>query len=90
MSGSAQFSAKKYLEEIGESGIGTDNFFCEDNSKEVRNSSGMFFSDICRLFGGDETKNLDPGTLNKHSASKAQMAEFLFTAAFLLITVVCL
>ena len=46
MSGSVQFSANKYLEEIGESGIGTDNLFCEDNLKEVRNSSGMFFSDL--------------------------------------------
>ena len=84
MSGSAQFSAMKYLEEIGESGIGTDNLFCEDNLKEVRNSSGMLFSDLCRVFGVDGAKNLNPGTLNKHSVSKAQMAEFLFTAVYLL------
>ena len=86
MSGSAQFSAKKYLEEIGESGIGTDNFnlFCEDNLKEVRNSSGMLFSDMCRVFGVEGAKNLSPSTLNKNSVSKAQMAEFLFTAVYLL------
>ncbi|KAL5250336.1 hypothetical protein ACHWQZ_G016166 [Mnemiopsis leidyi] len=84
MSGSAQFSAKKYLEEIGETGIGTDTMFCEDNIKEVRNSSGMLFSDMCRVFGVDGAKNLSPSALNKHSVTKAQMAEFLFTAVYLL------
>ena len=84
MSGSAQFSANKYLEEIGQSGIGTDNLFCEDNLKEVRNSSGMLFSNMCRVFGVEGAKNLSPSTLNKNSVSKAQMAEFLFTAVYLL------
>ena len=32
----------------------------------------------------DGAKNLNPSTLNKHSVSKAQMAEFLFTAVYLL------
>ena len=84
MSGSTQFSASKYLDDIEESGIGTDNLFCEDNLKEVRNSSGMLFSDMCRVFGVEGAKNLSPSTLNKHSVSKAQMAEFLFTAVYLL------
>ena len=84
MSGSAQFSANKYLEEIGELGIGTYNLFCEDNLKEVRNSSGMLFSDMCREFGVEGAKNLSPSILNKNSVSKAQVAEFLFTVVYIL------
>ena len=57
---------------------------CEDNLKEVRNSSSMLFSDMCRVFGVEGAKNLSPSTLNKNSVSKAQMAEFLFTAVYLL------
>ncbi|KAL5260533.1 hypothetical protein ACHWQZ_G010615 [Mnemiopsis leidyi] len=52
--------------------------------KEVRNSAGMLFSDMCRVFGVDGAKNLSPSALNKHSVTKAQMAEFLFTAVYLL------
>ena len=56
MSGLVQFSANKYLEEIGEFGITTDNSFYEDNLKEMRNSSGTFFSDMCRIFGVEGAK----------------------------------
>jgi hypothetical protein len=90
-SGSVQFSTKKYFEEISESGIKTDNLFCEDNLKEMKNLSGMFFSDMCRVFGveGAKKKDLSPGTLNKHSVSNAQMAEFCSLLSISWTTVVC-
>ena len=36
-SGWIQFSANKYFEEIGKTGIGTDTMFCEDNVKKRTN-----------------------------------------------------
>ena len=41
-------------------------------------------SDICRVFGVEGTKDLNPEKLNKPSVVKAQMAEWLHTAVFLL------
>ncbi|KAL5252482.1 hypothetical protein ACHWQZ_G015304 [Mnemiopsis leidyi] len=51
MSGSAQFSANKYLEEIGETGIGTDTMFCEDNIKEMAEFlfTAVYLLDHCCL-----------------------------------------
>lgn len=53
---SAQFSDNTYLEEIAETGIGIYIMFCENNIKEVRNSSRMLFSVLrvdCRVLSLD-------------------------------------
>ena len=43
----------KYLNEIHETSIGTDNVFCEINVKEVQESSRLLVNDICKTFGAE-------------------------------------
>ncbi|KAL5249965.1 hypothetical protein ACHWQZ_G015891 [Mnemiopsis leidyi] len=79
-----QYRASKYLDEIEETSIGTDNHFCEENVREVQESSRMLVNDICKVFGAESLKNFTPAMMNKPSVVKAQMAEWLFSAIHLL------
>lgn len=79
-----QYRAKKYLDEIMETGIGTDNNFCEENLREVYKATRTMCNDLCRVYGVEDPKKLFPEVLNKNSIVKAQMAEWLFSAIFLL------
>ncbi|KAL5268695.1 hypothetical protein ACHWQZ_G002522 [Mnemiopsis leidyi] len=79
-----QYRAKRYLEELGETSIGTDNHFCEDNVKEVRSATNMLLNDICRVYGINGPDNFTAKTLDKPSVVKAQMAEWLYSALQLL------
>ena len=79
-----QYRASKYLEGIGDTGIGTDNHFGEVNLQEVQNVCNTMVSDICRVYGCDDAEKLLPETLIKTNVVKAQMAEWLYTAIDLL------
>ena len=79
-----QYRAGKYLDEIQETSIGTDNVFCEVNVKEVQESSRLLVNDICKTFGAESLTNLTPAMMNKNTVVKAQMAEWLFSAIYLL------
>ena len=79
-----QYRANKYLEGIGETGIGSDNHFGEVNLREVQKVCSSMFSDVCRVYGCDDPEKLVPEVLNKNSVVKAQMAEWLCTAIHLL------
>ena len=80
-----QYRAGKYLDELWETtGFGTDNYFGEVNLKQLHEASKNMMSDICRVFCVDGAKDLNPEKLNKPSVVKAQMAEWLHTAVFLL------
>ena len=79
-----QYRAKRYLEELGETSIGTDNHFCEDNVKEVRSATNTLMNDICRVYGINGADNLTAKALDKPSVVKAQMAEWLYSALQLL------
>ena len=70
-----QYRASKYLEGIGDTGIGTDNHFGEVNLQEVQKVCNTMDSDICRVYGCDDPEML---------LIKAQMAEWLYTAIDLL------
>ena len=52
-----QYRAGKYLDELGETSIGTDNHFCEENVKEVQESTRMLVNDICKIFGAESLAN---------------------------------
>ena len=75
-----QYRANKYLEGIGDTGIGTDNHFGEVNLREVQRVCGTMVSDICRVYGCDDPEKLLPETFIKTNVVKAQMAEWLYTA----------
>ena len=79
-----QYRAGKYLDEIHETSIGTDNVFCEINVKEVQESSRLLVNDICKTFGAESLTDLNPAMMNKNTVVKAQMAEWLFSAIYLL------
>ena len=79
-----QYRASKYLEGIGDTGIGTDNHFGEVNLREVQKVCSSMFSDISKVYGCDDPKKLYPEVLNKNNVVKAQMAEWLYTAIELL------
>ena len=79
-----QYRASKYLEGIGDTGIGTDNHFGEENLHEVQKVCTTMFSDICRVYGCDDPEKLLPEALIKTNVVKAQMAEWLYTAIDLL------
>ena len=79
-----QYRAYKYLEEVDETGIGTDNHFGECNLREVNKVCNSMFSDMCRVYGYDNPQKLTPEVLNKNTVVKAQMAEWLCTAIHLL------
>ena len=79
-----QYRSKKYLDEIMETSIGTDDQFCEENLREVYKASQTMFNDLCKAYGAEDPKKLLPELLNKNSIVKAQMAEWLFSAIFLL------
>ena len=78
------YRAYKYLEEVNETGIGTDNHFGEFNLREVHKVCNSMFSDMCNVYGSDNPKELTPEVLNKNTVVKAQMAEWLCTAIHLL------
>jgi len=79
-----QYRASKYLEDLGDTGIGTDNHFGEFNLRELQKACSSMTSDICRVFGCEDPEKLTPVMLVKNNVSKAQMAEWLFTAMDLL------
>jgi len=79
-----QYRANKYLEDLGDTGIGTDNHFGEFNLRELQKACSSMTSDICRVFGCEDPEKLTPVMLVKNNVSKAQMAEWLFTAMDLL------
>ena len=78
----------KHLEGVDETGIGTDNHFGEFNLRGVNKvCNSMFtFSDMRKFYGSDNPQKLTPEVVNKNtfSVTKAQMAEWLFTAIHLL------
>ena len=78
------YRAYKYLEEVNETGIGTDNHFGEFNLRDVHKVCNSMFSDMCNVYGADNPQELTPEVLNKNTVVKAQMAEWLFTAIHLL------
>ena len=71
-----QYRAEKYLDEIMETGIGTDNNFCEENLREVYKATRAMCNDLYKVYGVEDPKNLSPEVLNKTSIVKAQMAEW--------------
>ena len=75
-----QYRASKYLEGIGDTGIGTDNHFGKVNLREVQRVCNTMVSDICRVYGCDDLEKLLPEALIKTNVVKAQMAEWLYTA----------
>ena len=79
-----QYRAEKYLDKIMETGIGTDNNFCEENLREVYKATRAMCNDLYKVYSVEDPKNLSPEVLNKTSIVKAQMAEWLFSAIFLL------
>ena len=79
-----QYRASKYLEGIGDTGIGTDNHFGEVNLQEVQRVCNTMVSDICRVYGCEDPEKLFPEVLIKNNVVKAQMAEWLYTAIDLL------
>ena len=80
-----QYRAGKYLDELWETtSFGTDNHFGEVNLKQLHEASKSMMSDMCRVFGVEGAKDLNPEKLSKPSVVKAQMAEWLHTAVFLL------
>ena len=52
--------------------------------KEVQESSRLLVNDICKTFGAESLTNLTPTMMNKNTVVKAQMAEWLFSAIYLL------
>ena len=79
-----QYRACKYLEEVNETGIGTDNHFGELSLREVHKVCNSMFSDMCKVYGFDVPQKFTPEVLNKNTVVKAQMAEWLYTAIHLL------
>ena len=79
-----QYRANKYLEELEETGIGEDNHFGEDNLREVYKASRSMFADMSKVYGCDDPQKLYPDVLNKNTVVKAQLAEWLFSAIYLL------
>ena len=70
----ARYKAAKYLEEIAESGIG-DGCFTPEYVKEIDDAAKSVFSDVLKLCGANDTRDLTSDLFNKHSISKAQLAE---------------
>ena len=79
-----QYRASKYLEGIGDTGIGTDNHFGEVNLREVQRVCSTMVSDISKVYGCDDPEKIYPEALIKNNVVKAQMAEWLYTAIELL------
>lgn len=79
----ARYKAAKYLEEIAESGIG-DGCFTPEYVKEIDDAAKSVFSDMLKLCGANDTRDLTSDLFNKHSISKAQLAEWLTSAVYLL------
>ena len=79
----ARYKADKYLTELEESGIG-DGCFAPEYVKEVDVAANALFNDMIRMCGADDTRNLLPEAFNKPSISKAQLAEWLFSAVYLI------
>ena len=79
----ARYKAAKYLEDIAESGIG-DGCFTPDYVKEVDDAAKSVFSDMLKMCGANDTRDLTSDLFNKHSVSKAQLAEWLTSAVYLL------
>ena len=79
-----QYRANKYLEALGDTSIGTDNHFGEFNLREVHRACSSMVSDICRVYGCDDSEKLSPEVLIKNNVVKAQMAEWLYAAIDLL------
>ena len=81
---SVQYRADKYLKTIFEEGIGSDAIFGEDNLKEVQKACNSLFNDMCQVYNCDDPGDFEPDMLNRTSAVKAQMAEWLHSAIYLL------
>ena len=79
----ARYKAAKYLEEIAESGIG-DGCFTPEYVKEIDDAAKSVFSDMLKLCGANDTRDLTSDLFNKHSISKAQLAEWLTSVVYLL------
>ena len=79
----ARYKADKYLTELGESGIG-DGCFAPEYVKEVDVAANSLFSDMLRMCGAADSRSLLPEVLNKQSVTKAQLAEWLFSAVYLI------
>ena len=47
------YRAYKYLEEVNETGIGSDNHFGEFDLREVHKVCNSMFSDMCKVYGSD-------------------------------------
>ena len=81
---SVQYGADKYLKTIFEEGIGSDGIFGEDNLKEVQKACNSLFNDMCQVYNCDDPSDFEPDMLNRTTVVKAQMAEWLHSAIFLL------
>jgi len=79
-----QYDSDKYLKITFEEGIGSDGSFVEDNLKEVQKACSSLFNDMCQVYNCDDPGDFEPDVLNKNSVVKAQMAEWLHAAIFLL------
>ena len=77
-----RFKADKYLTELSESGIG-DGCFDPEYVKEVDGAAISLLNDMTRMCGAANSDDLAPEVFNKQAVTKAQLAEWLYSAVYL-------
>ena len=80
-----QFNHPAYLIGVECSGIGKDGIFSSDYVNMVRSASNRLTGDMVKMANGVHiASQLSPGSLNCRDIKKEQLAEWLYTAVYLL------
>ena len=64
--------------------IGEDGLFNGDYVRHIKSASNVLLNDMCKTCGVQDSYNIFPNVLNKSTTTKAQLAEWLYSAIFLL------
>ena len=64
--------------------IGEDGLFNGDYVRHIKSTSDVLLNDMCKMCGVQDSYNIFPNVLNKSTTTKAQLAEWLYSAIFLL------
>ena len=64
--------------------IGEDGLFNGDYVRHIKSASDVLLNDMCKMCGVQDSYNIFPNVLNKSTTTKAQLAEWLYSAIFLL------
>ena len=79
-----QINHPAYLTGVERSGIGKDGVFCADYVTMVRTASNKLTRDMVNMSKCGVASQITPGILNCRDIKKEQLAEWLYTASYLL------